>query len=165
MSKNIKYKDQHTLSSISFSVIANPRFPDRLPSDSRILSFTITPDPLFGRLMPKAWYPFPPPSDDMRWDLDTGTRDAREWLGPDPDPAVKMACTTAGASLAGGGWIGKAAKWGLGTGRLSDERLQYRVSQYKRSNVNEYGYLPRSLTTGLFSTFFVRTAKLQESNH
>ena len=60
----------------------------------------------------------------------------------------------------------KAAKWGLGTGRLSVWAMAaYRVSQYERCIVGEYRYLPRSLTTGLFSTFFVRTAKLHESNH
>ena len=59
-----------------------------------------------------------------------------------------------------------AAKWGLGTGRLSGWVIAaYRVSQYERGNVGEYSYLPRSLTTGLFSTFFVRTAKLQELSH
>ena len=38
---------------------------------------------------------------------------------PEPEPAMHIACTTAGASLTGAGWIGRATPWGLGTGRFS----------------------------------------------
>ena len=76
--------------------------------------------------------------------------------------AVEIASATAVAGLAGGGWIGKAAKWGLGTGRLSAWVATYRVSQYEEVMLVS---TTTTLTTGLFSTFSCERRSYKESTH